>query len=116
MPLFTECVEVEFSEVRRSKRSVEVGERHLTPAWREPCDVQKRRLCSVRCTVVYQAVATRNGATTGEILTHRAGAMPYVTFRVISEDHTLHSRAPTPMGRPWVRPTAFGVLQLCMHK
>jgi hypothetical protein len=33
-----------------------------------------------------------------------------------SEHHTLHSRGPTPMGRPWVRPAAFGVLQLCMHK
>jgi hypothetical protein len=31
------------------------------------------------------------------------------------EDHTLHSHAPTPMGRPWVRLAAFGVLQLCMH-
>src|SRR5215203_2364522 len=29
---------------------------------------------------------------------------------------SLHSRGPTPMGRPWVRPAAFGVLQLCMHK
>ena len=27
------------------------------------------------------------------------------------EDHTLHSRSPTPMGRLWVRPAAFGVLQ-----
>jgi hypothetical protein len=33
-----------------------------------------------------------------------------------SEDHTLHSHGPTPMGRPWVRLAAFGVLQLCMHK
>src|SRR5215211_9407517 len=33
-----------------------------------------------------------------------------------SEDHTLHSRGPTPIGRPWVSPAAFGVLQLCMHK
>ena len=33
-----------------------------------------------------------------------------------SEDHTLHSLGPTPMGRPWVIPAAFGVLQLCMHK
>src|SRR5918995_4358640 len=33
-----------------------------------------------------------------------------------SEDHTLHSRDPTPIGRPWMRPAAFSVLQLCMHK
>jgi hypothetical protein len=32
------------------------------------------------------------------------------------EDHTLHSRSPTPMGRPWMIPAAFGVLQLCTHK
>src|ERR687891_79729 len=33
-----------------------------------------------------------------------------------SEDHILHSGGPTPIGRPWVSPAAFGVLQLCMHK
>ena len=46
------CVEESFSEVRRSKRPVERGVNHPITSWREPFGVQKRRLCSVRYTVL----------------------------------------------------------------
>jgi hypothetical protein len=67
-PNSTECVEEVFSEVRRSKHSA-------TARW-HPSGAETRRLSTIRCTFVYQGVATRNGATTREILAHRTGAQP----------------------------------------
>src|SRR5918995_964280 len=56
----------EFSEVRRSKRPDKPGHKHPRGAWRGFFGVLKPRRGSVRCSVVYQGVATRNGATTRE--------------------------------------------------
>src|SRR5215211_9011846 len=62
-----------FSEVRRSKRPIECRGRHsFTARWTLFC-ARIRRVGAIRCTNVYQGVATRNGATTREILAHRAG-------------------------------------------
>jgi hypothetical protein len=68
------CLEGVFSEVRRSKRPTEIGSRHPRAAWWHCFGVEMPRPSSVRCAVVYQGVATRNGATTREILAHRTGA------------------------------------------
>ena len=64
--------------VRRSKRSVERSHKLPALAWHEPFNVQKRRLSSVRCTVMKQAVATRNASTTRgfSTLTERSRANP----------------------------------------
>ena len=59
-----ERVEEAFSKVRRSKRTVERTSKHYTKAWRHPFGVETQRPSSVRCIVMYQGVATRNGATT----------------------------------------------------
>src|SRR5215211_5217593 len=63
-PYSPNVVEEEFSEVRGSKRLIGSGSQHSTTAWRHPFGVETRRLRSIRCTVMYQGVATRNGATT----------------------------------------------------
>jgi hypothetical protein len=57
-------VEVEFSEVRCSKRRIRRSAKQSTTAWRHPFGVKTLRLGSSSCTVMYQGVATRNGATT----------------------------------------------------
>ena len=67
-------VEGVFSEVRRSKLSVERSEKHHKTAWRNSFADEKRRLSSIRSGIMYQAVATRNGATSGEFLHLRTGA------------------------------------------
>ena len=58
------CVEEEFSEVHRSKRLIGQGGQHSTTAWWHPFGIETWRLSSIRCTAMYQGVATRNGATT----------------------------------------------------
>jgi hypothetical protein len=47
-----ECVEVEFSEVRRSKRPAEYGGKHPTAAWREPFGFVTRQVRRICCTFV----------------------------------------------------------------
>jgi hypothetical protein len=71
-----ECVEDKFSEVHSSKQPIKRGGEHSWATWRHPFGVETRRLSSVRCAVTYQGVATRNDATTREILAHSAGAQP----------------------------------------
>src|SRR5215208_729372 len=71
-----ECVEEEFSEVHGSKRPIRRSAKHSTTAWRHPFGVKTLRLGSSSCTVVYQGVATRNDATTREILAYRTGTRP----------------------------------------
>jgi hypothetical protein len=63
-----------FSEVHGSKQPLRHSGKHSTTAWWYPFSVETLRLGSSSCTVVYQGVATRNGATTREILAYRAGA------------------------------------------
>jgi hypothetical protein len=70
------CLEEEFSEVRGSKRPIRRSAKHSTTAWRHPFGVKMLLLGTIRCTVVYQGVATRNDATTREILAHRTGTQP----------------------------------------
>jgi hypothetical protein len=55
---------VEFSEVRGSKRLIGHRGQHFTTAWWHPLGIETRRLSSIRCTVMYQEVATRNSVTT----------------------------------------------------
>src|SRR5215207_10821680 len=43
--------------------------------WRTPLGSKRLRLGSSSCTSLYQGVATRSGATTREILVHRAGPL-----------------------------------------
>src|SRR5919112_5808032 len=59
------CVEKkgEFSEVRSSKRPTEIGSWHSRAAWQHLFGVETPRQSSVRCSVVYQGVATRNSTT-----------------------------------------------------
>src|SRR5215212_11769545 len=56
--------EEEFSEVRGSKHPIRRSGKHSTTAWWHPFGVETWRLRTIRCTVVYQGVATRDGATT----------------------------------------------------
>jgi hypothetical protein len=70
------CVEERFCEVRCSKQPIRHSAKHSTTAWWPPSGVEARRVGAIRCTVVYQGVATRNIATTREILAHRIGARP----------------------------------------
>src|SRR5215217_3653635 len=65
-----------FSEVRDSKQSVRRSGKHSTTAWWHPFSAGTLRLGSSSCTIVYQGVATRNNATTREILAHRMGTQP----------------------------------------
>src|SRR5215208_7927500 len=58
--------EVEFSEVRRSRLPIMHSLKLSTTAWRYLFGVETRRLRSIRCTIVYQEVTTRNRATTRE--------------------------------------------------
>src|SRR5215208_1447213 len=62
------CVEEEFSEVRGSKLPIMHSLKLSTTAWRYLFGVETRRLRSIRCTIVYQEVTTRNRATTREFL------------------------------------------------
>ena len=57
-----------FSEVRRSKRLIERSGKRLATARSYPSSAETGRLSAVRCTEMYQAVATRNIATAREIL------------------------------------------------
>jgi hypothetical protein len=75
-----ECGEVEFSEVRGSKRPIICGGKYSTTAWRRRFGVETRRLRTFRCAFVYQGVATRNDATTREILAHRTGTQLNFAF------------------------------------
>jgi hypothetical protein len=56
--------EGEFSEVQGSKRIIGRRGPHSRAAWWHPLGIETRRLSSIRCTVIYQEVATRNSATT----------------------------------------------------
>jgi hypothetical protein len=47
--------------------------------------VETRQLRAIRCAIVYQGVATRNDATTREILVHRTGAMLNFVMTEFSE-------------------------------
>jgi hypothetical protein len=58
-----------------------------------PYGVKTHRLGSSSCTIVYQEVATRNDATTREILAHRTGIQPNFAFTEFYEDEM---RRPTP--------------------
>jgi hypothetical protein len=68
--------EGEFSEVHSSKRFVYASASPCQQAVLHPFGAKTRRLGSSSCTFVYQGVATRNSATTREILAHRTGAKP----------------------------------------
>jgi hypothetical protein len=65
--LFTNFVEVEFCEVQGSKRLIGRRRQHSRAAWWHPFGIETSRLSSIRCTVMYQGVATRNIPTTREI-------------------------------------------------
>jgi hypothetical protein len=67
---------VMFSEVRRTKRPIGRSGKQTAAAWGEPAGAETQRLCTVRYTSMYQAVATRNGSTTGESLVHWNAAEP----------------------------------------
>src|SRR5215212_6440697 len=73
-PYSPECVEGEFSEVRRSKRPTELSRKRPRAAWWHRFLVEPPLPSSVRCSVVYQGVTIRNDATTGEIPAPRTGA------------------------------------------
>src|SRR5215218_9659842 len=62
-----ECVEVEFSEVGGSKQPIRRSGKSSITTWWHPFSVKTLRFGSSSCTVLYQGVATRNSATTGEI-------------------------------------------------
>src|SRR5215203_5584779 len=68
------CVEGEFCEVHGSKQPLRRSGKHSTRAWWHPFGVETLRLGSSSCTIEYQGVATRNHATTREILVHRTGS------------------------------------------
>ena len=69
-PLFTGVrLKVLFSEGRRSKRPLASCFEHPIAAWRDPLGAQTRLPSSVRCGIMCQALATRNGATTREFPT-----------------------------------------------
>src|SRR5215208_3752651 len=70
----------EFSEVHGSKQPLRRSGKHSTTAWWHPFSVQTLRLDSSNCTIMYQGVATRNDATTREILAHRTGTQPNFAF------------------------------------
>ena len=72
-PYTPECVEAEFSEVRRCKRPAKRGSVPSRAAWQHHFGAETPRPSSVRCSVAYQGVATRNAPTTREILAHRSG-------------------------------------------
>src|SRR5215216_2382981 len=74
-----DCVEEKFHEVQGSKQPIRHIAKHSTTAWRHPLSVETLRLGSSSCTIVYQGVATRNDATTREILAHRTGPMQIYT-------------------------------------
>jgi hypothetical protein len=57
-------VEEEFSEVRGSKHLLKRNDKHSTLAWLNLFGIETLRLSSVRCTVMYQGVTTRNSAIT----------------------------------------------------
>src|SRR5215207_717893 len=73
-PYSSECVEGEFCEVHGSKQPLRRSGKHSTRAWWHPFGVETLRLGSSSCTIEYQGVATRNHATTREILVHRTGS------------------------------------------
>jgi len=81
-----------FYEVQGSKRLIGRGAQHSTTAWWYPFGIETRRLSNIRCTYVYQGVATRNGATTREILAHRTGVQPNFAFTEFYEVQLALSR------------------------
>src|SRR5215211_8572931 len=83
------CLEGLFSEVRRSKRPIRRRGKHPTTACWHPLAGERPRLRSIRCTEVYQGVATRNDATTREILRGRTRAMGEVCIIMRLEVATL---------------------------
>ena len=85
LAVFTNVLEEEFSEVHGSKRPIRRSAKHSTTAWRHPFGVKMFLLGTIRCTVVYQGVATRNDATTREILAHRTGTQPNFALTEFSE-------------------------------
>src|SRR5215212_8071947 len=72
----TNALEEVFSDVRRSKQPFRPSGKHSTTTSQHTRGVEAWRLSAIRCTILYQGVATRNGATTGEILHPRTGAQP----------------------------------------
>src|ERR687894_1126052 len=82
-----QCLEKdEFCEVHGSKRFLYVPAKPLTTGSATPFVVKTPQLGTIRCSVVYQGVATRNGATTQEILTIRTGATPNCASTEFSEE------------------------------
>jgi hypothetical protein len=77
--------EDEFSEVRGSKQPLRRSGKHSTTAWGHPFGVETLRLGSSSCTIVYQGIATRNYATTREILAYRTGTQPNFVMTAFSE-------------------------------
>ena len=76
-----------FSEAHGSKQPLRRSAKHSTTAWWHPFGVETLRLGSSSCTYVYQGVATRNDATTREILVHRIGTQPNFALTEFSEVH-----------------------------
>ena len=69
-------VEAEFCEVRGSKQPIRHSGYPMTEDPGAPFGVKTLRLGSSSCTDVYQGVATRNGATTREIVAYRTESQP----------------------------------------
>src|SRR5215203_1832183 len=86
-PYSAKCVEGLFSEVRRSKRPAEIGSRHPRAAWWHRFRVEMPRPSSIRCSIVYQGVATRNAPTTREFLAHRTGAESNFALKLSENPH-----------------------------
>src|SRR5215211_1683118 len=66
-PYSPKRVEAEFSEVGGSKQPIRRSGKSSITTWWHPFSVKTLRFGSSSCTVLYQGVATRNSATTGEI-------------------------------------------------
>src|SRR5215218_596858 len=66
-PYSPKRVEAEFSEVGGSKQPIRRSGKSSITTWWHPFSVKTLRFGSSSCTVLYQGVVTRNGATTGEI-------------------------------------------------
>src|ERR671911_2854001 len=79
----------EFCEVHGSKRFLYVPAKPLTTGSATPFVVKTPQLGTIRCSVVYQGVATRNGATTQEMLAHRTGVQVNFALTEFSEVHTI---------------------------
>src|SRR5215210_3846906 len=75
----------EFSEVHGSKRPMERFCERSRATWRDPFGLGTWRPCIIRCLDVCQGVATRNSATTREILAHRTGSQPNFVCTKFSE-------------------------------